>query len=283
MEEELKRSEKRYALAQQAANIGSWERNLADDTIYWTEQIEPIFGLDRGQFAGTREAFLKYVHPDDRPKLIEASRALVEEGKHFTVEHRIIRPDGSIRWVIEIGDVVRGTDDEAICMIGIIQDITERKRTEESLRESEERFKSAFEYTAIGMALTDINGRFLRVNRAWCEMIGYSEQELLNMTFQAITYPNDIELNQDYLHQLLAGEIDSFHIEKRYFHKCGHVIWVQLSVALMYDAHGKPLHLISQIQNITDRKQAETALRQAKEAAEAADRAKSEFLANMSH
>ena len=141
----------------------------------------------------------------------------------------------------------------------------ERKRAEELLRESEERFSSAFEYASIGIALVAVNGRWLRVNQALCELVGYSEEELLEKTFQDITHPEDLETDLYNVRQILSGEIRSFQMEKRYFHKLGHVIWILLSVSLVRDHQGKPRHFISQIQDITERKRAEDELRASEE------------------
>jgi len=139
----------------------------------------------------------------------------------------------------------------------------ERKRAEELLRESEERFSSAFDYASIGIALVAPDGRWLRVNQALCELVGYSEGELLEKTFQDITHPEDLETDLDYVRQVLAGEINSYQMEKRYVHKLGYVVWILLSVSLVRDDQGKPQHFISQIQDITARKTADRALREA--------------------
>ena len=123
-----------------------------------------------------------------------------------------------------------------------------------ALRQSQQRFLNAFEYAAIGMALVAPDGRWLQVNQALCEIVGYSEPELLSMTFQAITHPDHLEADLDSLRQLLAGEIRAYQAEKRYVHKLGHAVWIWLSVSLVRDAHGQPLHFVSQIKDISDRK-----------------------------
>ncbi|MBD0346430.1 MAG: PAS domain S-box protein, partial [Coleofasciculus sp. Co-bin14] len=145
------------------------------------------------------------------------------------------------------------------------QQISDRQRVEAALQESEERFRSAFDSAAIGKALVALDGRWLKVNRALCEIVGYSEQEILGTTFQAITHPDDLDIDLDYVRQLLEGKIRSFEMEKRYFHKLGHVVWILLSGSLLRDAEGKPLYFIGQVQDITLRKQTEEALRESEE------------------
>jgi len=167
--------------------------------------------------------------------------------------------------------------------LAVYFDITERKRIENELYESEARFRSAFDASASGMSLVHPDGRWFLVNRAQCEITGYSEEELLKTTFQAITYPEDLNNDLSNASQLLSGEIPSYHIEKRYIHKSGRIVWVHLTVSLVRDHLGQPRYFVSQIQDITERKTTEEQLIRAKEAAEAANQAKSAFLANMSH
>jgi two-component system, cell cycle sensor histidine kinase and response regulator CckA len=135
--------------------------------------------------------------------------------------------------------------------------------TNEDLLFQEDTFSGAFHYAAIGMALVSPEGRWLKVNNALCEIVGYQKEELLTKTFQEITHPDDLASDLEQVRQVLASEIQSYQMEKRYFHKNGRVVWVFLSVSLVRDADGNPLYFISQIQNITARKHAEEILRQA--------------------
>ncbi|MBW4549685.1 MAG: PAS domain S-box protein [Aphanocapsa sp. GSE-SYN-MK-11-07L] len=139
--------------------------------------------------------------------------------------------------------------------LGILfNEISDRKEAEAAQRESEQRFRSAFDYAAIGMALVATDGRWLQVNRAVCEIVGYSEAELLSTTFQAITYPEDLEQDLEFVRQMLAGQIRTYQMEKRYIHKLGHLAWILLSVSMVYDAQDQPQYFISQIQDISDQK-----------------------------
>ena len=133
-EEELKRSEERYKLAQRAASIGSWDWDILTGKLHWSDQIEPMFGFAPGEFRATYEGFLECVHPDDRQYVIDSVNACVSEGHEYSIEHRIVWPDGSIRWVAEIGDAVRDRSGEAIRMLGIVRDITNRKKAGEEIK-----------------------------------------------------------------------------------------------------------------------------------------------------
>ncbi|BAU28061.1 PAS domain S-box-containing protein [Aneurinibacillus soli] len=146
-----------------------------------------------------------------------------------------------------------------------IEAVIVRKGTEDrvgqALRESDERFRKAFDYSAIGMALVSLSGRFLKVNSALCEITGYGEEELLAKTFQTITHVDDMVEEVAYTQKLIAGEIHHFTLEMRYIHKCGRIIWILLNVSLVRDECDSPLYFIAQIQDITERKQAEEMLR----------------------
>ena len=166
---------------------------------------------------------------------------------------------------VEVLSAPRYAGGDIIGFQGVARDITARKRAEEALFESEQRFKNAFQYSAIGMALVSLEGKWLKVNSTLCSIVGYSEEELLTKTFQDITHPDDLNSDLNYLNQLLAGEIASYKMEKRYFHRDGRIVWVLLAVALAKDNTGAPLYLISQIEDITEHKLADAALRKSED------------------
>ena len=127
-------------------------------------------------------------------------------------------------------------------------------------REAEQRFRLAFEQAAVGMALVAPDGRFLRVNQALCDLVGYVAQDLVSKTFQEITHPEDLDLDLEFVRRMLAGELRTYTMEKRYFHADGHTVWVLLSVSLVRGDDGEPRYFISQIQDITERRQLEQRL-----------------------
>jgi PAS domain S-box-containing protein len=142
-------------------------------------------------------------------------------------------------------------------MDSLRDDIAERRRIELALRESNERFRSAFENAVIGMALAAPDGQFMQVNRTLCDLLGYSEAELLQRRFHDVTHPDDLATNLALLEGLLAGNYPSYRMEKRYLHRSGAVIWALVSVSLVTDEAGRPIHCISQIQDVTEVKRAE--------------------------
>lgn len=125
--------------------------------------------------------------------------------------------------------------------------------------QSEQRFMQAFNTSPIGMALVSLEGKWLDVNDALCKSLGYTESELLQKTFQDITHPEDLDLDLDYVQKMITGEIDTYQMEKRYFHKDGHIVWVLLSVSMVSDGD-EPLYFVSQIMDISALKEKEQAL-----------------------
>ncbi len=217
------------------------------------------------------------------PHLLERVRDLARGGGEIDgLELGLHVPGVGERTFFVEGRLVRPVADDALVLL-TFEDMTDRRRAEAALRESEERFRSAFDFAPIGMALVSPSGRFLRVNHALCTLVGRTEDELLSSDFQSITHPDDLALDLENCRRLLGGDVPSFQMEKRYLHKDGRVVWVELSVSLVRDAHGKPLYFVSQLKDVTDRRRAERELRWARDEALRASRLKSEFVANMSH
>ena len=143
---------------------------------------------------------------------------------------------------------------------------TERKRAEEALRESEERFRATFEQAAVGISHNSLDGRWLRVNQRLCDIVGYSREELLEKTFQDITHPDDLDADLEKVHQLLAGKIETYSMQKRYLKKGGSIAWINLTVSLVREPSGEAKYFIAVIEDITERKQAGEALQEVREA-----------------
>ena len=136
-------------------------------------------------------------------------------------------------------------------------EIEQKIQLEKMSYESENRFRLSFDYAAIGMGLVDLNGRWLKVNRSLCLMLGMTEEELLASTFQDITHPDDLEIDLKHVNDLLMGVVDNYQMEKRYFDKSGNIIWINLSASVVRDKNKSPVHFVAQIEDITQRKEQE--------------------------
>jgi PAS domain S-box-containing protein len=143
----------------------------------------------------------------------------------------------------------------------ILRDITERQQAEAAIQDSENRFRSTFEQAAVGISHVSIEGKFIRLNQRFCDIVGYSHEELIQLTYQEITHPDDLEADIKYHKQVLEGEIENFTIEKRYIRKNETSVWINLTISLMREETGEPKHFIAVIEDISDRKLLEQELR----------------------
>jgi PAS domain S-box-containing protein len=223
-------------------------------------------GYERPDFSPDHETGMDSVHPDDRALVEEAARRyLAGETSKYELESRVRHKDGSYRWMLARGVAVRDAGGKPVRFVGSGIDITDRKRAEEALRQSEERFRGTFENAAVGIGHVGVGGRFLRVNEKFCTIVGYPREELLQRTIRDITHPDDLAASLKKSAALLRGESPGFTLEKRYLRRDGSVVWVELSASLQRDAAGNPDYFIGVVQDISERKRLEEALRASEE------------------
>ena len=243
------------AEAQRMASVGSWTWDVATDEANWSDEMYRIFGRAPEAGPATGETFFAYLHSDDRERIAGGYPRSADGAPTVELDYRIISGDGAER-VLH----ANARMEQPGQYVGTVQDVTELRALEREARESERRFRSTLENAPIGMTLVAPNGRFLQVNHALAEIVGYSEQELLGLAFQDLTHPDDLADDVERRNQLLSGEITGYRAERRYRHKAGGVVWVELSVSLLRDANGEPVHFISQIQDINAERAARDAL-----------------------
>ena len=175
-------------------------------------------------------------------------------------EEKGVWPDGQVTWLSTTKMPLRDADGNIVGTFGVSRDITEHRKAEEALRESEERFRATFENAAIGMALVDLQGHPLKSNPALQQMLGYSEEELSRMVFTEYTYPDDRDLDWRLFSELRAGKRQKYETEKRFLKKGGDVLWGHLTASLVKDRHERPVCVVGMVQDITGRRRAEEAL-----------------------
>ena len=254
----LKESEERFrSLVQNASDLVTVV-DAGGTITYESPSKERILGYGPQELVG--RPVLEHVHPDDLEQVsaefidvLSRPGYLSEEPAKFWYRHA----DGTWRYLESLA--LNLLEDPGVGSVVITsRDVTESKLAEQKLKEAEARFRSAFDDVAVGMALTDPeNGRYLRVNQACCEMLGYPEEELLKMTFSSVTHPEDLDVTMDYVRRLRIGEMDSYQHEKRYLCAGGHVVWALTSVSAVNGTQGNPLYFVAQMQDITERKRAE--------------------------
>ncbi|WHZ29586.1 MAG: PAS domain-containing protein [Nitrospira sp.] len=262
VEDAVRSSEERFRMLAEAMPHFVWQTDEQGEMEFENQRWYDYTGLTHET---TRHGgWLTVQHPDDAPRLADAWRNAVETGGEYDAETRFRRAvDGSYRWFRVRGAPVRDPDGRIQSWVGTCTDIHDRKEAELALRESEERYRATFANAAVGISHIGLDGRWLRFNDSLCAITGYLREELLTMNFADITYSDDLEAEWREARRVLAGEIETYSMEKRYVRKDGSLIWVNKTVSLLRDAHRMPLHFISIIEDIDDRKQAEEALREA--------------------
>jgi PAS domain S-box-containing protein len=237
-------------------------RNDRDWTmIFVSEGALALTGYAASEFLQYRIHPGQLVHPDDQETAWNNVQAALQAQRPYEHTIRIRTAAGEEKWVWEKGRGIYNEAGTLLYLEGFVTNITEHKQAEAALRDSQERFRKAFDEAPIGMALVATDGRWLQVNQALCQIVGYTEQEMLSSNFQSITHLDDLQSDLSLARQLLNGEIPSYQMEKRYIHKLGHVVWIQLTGSIVSEGDGTPLYFIAQIQDITERKQAEDLLR----------------------
>ena len=233
-------------------------RHRQDTTVsYVNDAFCSYFGIEKSEIVDRQ--YTPVVYEADRAKVKQLIDNMTPENPSITIENRVIAR-GVVCWTQWNNRLIFDEAGSFIEYQSVGRDITPLKEIELKLRESEEKFRRAFEDAATGEALVAPDGTFIQVNRSLCEIVGYQEAELVGKTFPEITHPEDLNLDLNYARQMLAGQIRSYQWEKRYFHKLGYVVWVLLSVSMVSDIDGQPIYFIAQIQDISQRKMAENRL-----------------------
>jgi len=260
-EKALLDSQQRFSLAIQATQDGIWERDLVtNESVYSPRWCEILgYSFDDPELPHTYQSWAERIHPDDYDRVITALNSYIETGSVYKVEYRHLHKSGEYRWQKSTGTSVLDKDGKAIKIVGCISDITERKRSEIALSENEEKFRNIFENSIVGKSITTIDGK-ITVNDAFSDIVGYTIEELSGLNWREFTHKDDIEYNANEIKSLLEGEKHFSQWEKRYIHKNGNIVWVHISLVLLRDNEENPIHFVTEIYDITSRKQAEEEL-----------------------
>lgn len=254
-----------HAPAASRANFWAWADVMPH--LVWTATIDGAieyhnwhafyFGQSEEQ-PGDTWPWEPILHPEDRERTVRAWRQAVESGMPFQVEHRLLQQDGRYSWYLSRARLVTDSQGGGSRWYGTATNIDAQKETERALRESEQKYRAMFELSTVGQAELDLaSGRYLSVNTRFCQITGFSAEELLQMTYVDITHPEDV--NQDHYRfgQLLRGAEEEYISNKRYVRKDGEIRWVEARARLIRDAEGKPIRSLGSVVDITDRVEAE--------------------------
>ena len=239
---------------------------ISGKVVYVSPRYSEIWGHSSEYLYQNPEVWIQSIHPEDIDKVLQHYKLTVTSG-FFSEEYRIIRPDGTIRWIWGRCFPLKNASGKIEQMAAIAEDISDRKIAEIALKESEQRLRASesllsamFERSVVGMAITDADGKFIRTNPFYQQMVGYSENELQLMRFTDNMLPEDIEDNLRLRSQVLSDESESYQMEKRLFHRNGKMIWVRTTSSKILDEVGQPPLFVGVIEDISDHKQAEKSL-----------------------
>ncbi len=287
-ERELRESQSRLKLAIAAARAGAWEMDLETKRIEWSEELYAVFDQTPNSSRPTVEGWLEWMHQDDRERGQAVVDAIREGGQEFRIEYRTLWPRGDVRWLESRGVALRDEHGKPVRMFGITSDITERKRAEEKMRESEERYRTIVETANDGVWLIDLEARTLYLNHRLAAMLGYEPSEMIGRKMQEFCFDED----RPEALERIAGDLSGCHeaFDFRFRRKDGGELPVIASTSPVRDGRGRVTGTLGMFTDITERKQIEmereellASERAARESAEEASRAKDEFLAVISH
>ncbi|MBP8910523.1 MAG: PAS domain S-box protein [Phycisphaerae bacterium] len=256
-EEAIRRNEAKYRLFVETTNEGIWAMDADHKTTFVNARMAAMLGYTEEEMIG--RVVEEFMFEEDLPAHRERMAAR-HEGKAARYEHRFRRKDGGEVWTLVSATALMSSQGRFEGSFALFADITERKRTEEALRRSEERFRAIFKGAAAMVAVADTSGRWTHVNQYMADLLGYSVGELTGMRALDITHPDDRPEAQALLGRLLKGEIPSYRMERRHIRKDGGVVWVDLSVSPLHGDQGQVEGLIEVAFDITVLKESEEAL-----------------------
>ena len=304
-EEALRKSEERFALTTSGSGDGLWDFDLPANVFWYSDRFRQLLGYrSEADYPNRLESWSDGLHPDDRETTLKAFTAHLERGEPYDVEYRLKTKQGKWRWFRARGKSLRDENGRSYRAAGSITDITEAKQMEQSIREKEARFRGYFEHSQVGMAVTSPTKGWVEANEQLQKMLGYTLEELRQMTWAELTHPEDIDADVQQFERMLAGKINHYVLDKRFIRKDGDIVYTNLTVSCIREETGDVFNVLASFQDITERKkmdddlherikeldEAQSAmlnmmedLDEEKQRAEAATRAKGDFLANMSH
>lgn len=255
--------------AQRIARLGAWVSGAnSSDSLWWSDQTYEIFGLSREQFDGSVRSFSDSIYPDDRPAVQEVSRAALAGERPYEIEHRIILPDGTIRWVHELAEVIRSPDGSASQMIGVVRDITARREADEALRASQAMLELVLDSIPQGVFWKDRNSIYLGANRVARETWGLKASELVvGLSDFQLPSPTSKETKYCTLkdREVMDSNQPQFGIEETLTRADGSTIWLETNKVPMHDPDGHVIGVLGTWQDITERKRVDDELRASRE------------------
>lgn len=258
-EEELRSSEERLRLAAQVGRMYAYSWDVTTDEVVRSPEYVNVLGVS-DQMRFTRQQLLEQLHPKDRARWIASAGELTPNNPNSQITYRVLRRDGSEIWLEKNARAFFDTNGRMLRVIGMVADVTERKLADEALSESEEKFRSVFRDAGVGMVIVSPEGRFLAANKAFCDVLGYTEDELLQKTVESVTYSEDWPPFSNMLQEALTERRGLQLFEKRCLHKSGRIVHTESSACLIRGREGEPRYFVGHVLDVTSRKESQEAL-----------------------
>jgi PAS domain S-box-containing protein len=281
IEGDLRESEERFRMLYENAKIGLYRTTINGKILMANKQLVKMLGYSSFEILAEKNLEEAGFEPSYQRK--DFLEKIEKDGEINNFESVWVRRDNKLFFVSESAKAIRDNKNTILYIDGVVEDITERKDAEHKLQESEKRFRAIFDQSPIAIALVNKNGHLDISNLNLSKMIGYSSDELSKMKFTDFTFPEDIDKDMNQFNELIEGKISKYSMEKRFIHKNGNLVWINLFVTMLNDGNGVSYEILGMAEDITERKRAESELIEAKEKAEQSDKLKSEFLSQISH
>lgn len=285
VEESLRKSEGRLRLAMEAAKLGTWEYDLVSGEIFESDRLQEIYGLELNQMHETLEHWSARIHPDDRDRVSEEFNRALQGDIEYNTEFRYQRPDGTMRWLNSMGIFIRDRTGQALHVYGVAGDISDRKQAEAEIKSQQEFLRQVIDVVPSSIFVKDTEGRLLMANKISAQMHVTETEEMFdkpqdefNPNFYSDPVDEYITTNQEVMRTRQPQTLT-----QKILNAQGECRWYKTVISPFIDSENRVMGIIGSATDITELKETEAQLRQAKDAAEAANRAKSRFLSNMSH
>jgi PAS domain S-box-containing protein len=254
----------RYVLS--ATQDAVWDWDLTKNTGWYSDGLKSLFGYDPNEISDAVKFWYDTIHPDDKDRVVAGIHAVIDNGgKHWGDRYRFKKGDGEYAWVFDRGYAIHDQLGKPIRMVGSMQDVTLEVQAKEALRESEEKFRGAFDQVAVGINIASPDGKLLAVNKAFPQFFGYTEEELKQKKITDLSHPDELEGDRKIISDLLSGRSQVAAREKRYIHKSGKVVWGRVYGTVVWDEHNKPKYIIGVLEDITSQHAAHEALKESEE------------------
>jgi len=261
----LRESEMRLREAEIVGEFGSSSWELATDTIHWSDGLFHITGRTPATAPRHHADRAKLYTPESWTRLDAAVQRALSTGETHDLELQIVLPDGALRWVRARGETVRDGNGKVARLFGTLQDIDAKKQLEAEMQESEERYRATFTQPPVGIVHIARDGRIIRCNPCFADFLGYPQEEVIGINIRQVTVLEDRDRTSRFFAEVWDGNAYSGEFEKQYVRKDGSHVWGNVSFSIQKDRAGNPIHTITVVEDIADRKRAEESLAKAEQ------------------